>query len=182
MDINMNEFRQQDNTPFFTVSKYKLSVMYLATMGLYAIYWFYKNWKLQQPYMEKNIMPVWRASFSIFFTHSLFKRIRSTAEQNNINLNYNNNIMATLFVALMVLSSLLNQVTGSQNINILGITGLVLFVAGLYPLVLVQVTINQINNDPHGVFNDSFSALNYTFIVLGAIMWFLMITGLLISF
>ncbi|BDZ73038.1 hypothetical protein GCM10025856_07570 [Methylophaga marina] len=51
---------------YFSVSTTKLKWLYLATFGLYGIYWFYKNWKLQQPYIDDKIMPVMRGIFSIF--------------------------------------------------------------------------------------------------------------------
>ena len=69
---------------YFSVSPTKLKWLYLATFGLYGIYWFYKNWKLQQPYIDGKIMPVMRGIFSIFFAHALTKRIKQSMLRQDI--------------------------------------------------------------------------------------------------
>jgi len=82
-DLDQSEIQtrppDENETPFFPVSEGKLITLYILSFGLYGIYWFQQNWKRQQPMMDKKIYPVWRAVFSIFFTHSLFKRIDQQA-------------------------------------------------------------------------------------------------------
>lgn len=57
-----------DAPPFFPVSRLKLLVMFFSTLGLYQMYWLYKNWKMVRLRTdEKNIMPFWRAFFGVFF-------------------------------------------------------------------------------------------------------------------
>ena len=51
----------QGQPAFFAVSPLKLIVMSTATLGIYELYWFYKNWKLIKQRTESNIMPFWRA-------------------------------------------------------------------------------------------------------------------------
>ena len=90
----------------FPVSEGKLLTLYLLSFGLYGVYWFYKNWKLQQPSMDKKIYPLLRAIFSIFFAHSLFKRINEQASKLEKKHRFNANFMATLYVVTIVLSHL----------------------------------------------------------------------------
>ena len=167
---------------YFTVSTYKLSVMYIMTLGLYAVYWFYKNWSLQKPLMEKKISPVWRSIFSIFFTHSLFERIRVSAEQKNIVTEYSYRHMATLFVVLMVLGNIIGAFERGDTFGVISIISFFLLMVGVYPLCVIQNTVNSINDDPYGVFNNEMTFVNYVFIVIGAVMWFFIAIAVLVNF
>lgn len=175
-------FSETGERHYFTVSQYKLSVMYLMTLGLYAVYWFYKNWKLQQPLMDKKISPVWRSIFSIFFTHSLFDRVRVSADQQNTVSKYSYSFMATLFVSLVVVSNILGNIESGDVVGVITIVGLFLSVVALYPLYVIQGIVNNINKDPHGVFNNEMTLINYAFIVIGAVMWFFIAIAALANF
>ena len=36
------------NADFYVVSLRKFYLLYIATLGGYVVYWFYRNWKLQK--------------------------------------------------------------------------------------------------------------------------------------
>src|SRR5689334_3319399 len=59
---------------FYVVSPMKFLIMMVGTMGLYTLYWFYKNWSLLNR-KHKAYWPVMRAVFAIFFTHALFREV-----------------------------------------------------------------------------------------------------------
>jgi hypothetical protein len=61
---------------FFSVSLLKFSVMSTCTLGLYELYWFYKNWKLIKTRERSKINPTIRAIFSYIFCFSLISKIR----------------------------------------------------------------------------------------------------------
>lgn len=63
--------------PFFATSITKLVVMSVCTLGLYELYWFYKNWQRIKAREGLDIRPFWRAFFAVFFCYSCFSRIRS---------------------------------------------------------------------------------------------------------
>jgi len=180
------------DTVFFPVSEGKLITLYILSFGLYGVYWFYKNWKLQQPGMDKKIYPVWRAIFSIFFTHSLFKRINQQASHLKTEHRFNANALATFFVITIVISNVLDRVFGaaqpSGNLpsslmnNSIIITSLVIFILSVIPLVKAQATVNRINNDMLGYLNHKFNLWNYVLIALGSISWILIMLGLLFDF
>ena len=69
---------------FFTTSTTKLVLMCICTFGFYQLYWFYKNWVIIKNPTGQNIMPFWRALFSIFWCYSCFKHIKNFGEKNNI--------------------------------------------------------------------------------------------------
>ncbi len=68
-----NELTDGSKCEFFPTSQRKLVVLFIVTFGAYPVYWFYKNWALYKKNAEKKIMPLLRAIFYIFFTHSLFR-------------------------------------------------------------------------------------------------------------
>ena len=57
------ELSPGNTVEFFPVSEGKLITLYILSFGLYGIYWFYKNWKLQQKKIDKKIIPILRAVF-----------------------------------------------------------------------------------------------------------------------
>ena len=180
------------DTLFFPVSEGKLITLYILSFGLYGVYWFYKNWKLQQPKMDKKISPVWRSIFSIFFTHSLFRRIDQQASHLKTEHRFNANMLATFFVVTLIASNVLDRIFGTPHpadnltdnfmSNSIIITALVLFVVSVIPLVKAQATVNRINDDMLGYLNHKYSLWNYLLIVLGAIFWILIVLGLLFDF
>jgi len=181
-----DSLNDQDHTPaFFPVSEGKLITLYILSFGLYGFYWFYKNWQLQQPKMEKKISPFWRATFSMFYTHALFRRIDESARELEQKHKFNANTLATLFVAAVIVGNLLDR--GSMNSSILTsitsnsviITSLVLFIVSVYPLLKVQATVNRINNDMLGYLNHKYSIWNYLLIILGIVFWLMLVMSML---
>jgi hypothetical protein len=65
---------------YFYTPPIRLLVLSCITMGLYQIYWFYKNWAaVKKATGIKGMYPFWRAFFTVLFCWSLFKRIRHDA-------------------------------------------------------------------------------------------------------
>ena len=175
-----------ENQPeFFPVSEGKLITLYILSFGLYGVYWFYKNWKLQQPKMDKKIFPVMRAIFSIFFTHALFNRINKCAKGLDQKHKFNANLLATFFVTAVIVGNLLDRVSMSTSIlenlsnTTVIIASLVIFILSVYPMAVVQATVNRINNDMLGYLNHKYSLWNYLLIALGAVSWLIIALGLL---
>lgn len=188
-DIQQDPLENNNDTEssleYFPVSEGKLMTLYILSFGLYGIYWFYKNWKLQQPKMDKKIFPLLRAIFSIFFTHSLFNRINKSAEHLEQKHKFNANLLATFFVAAVVLGNLLDRISASTGVlenlsnNTIIISSLVIFLLSAYPLAAVQATVNRINNDMLGYLNHKYSMWNYLLIAFGVIIWVILALGLL---
>ena len=166
---------------FFPVAPGKLAVMYILTFGLYGVYWFYKNWRLQEPYLNKKINPALRSIFYIFFTHSLFRIIKRAAESKGIETNWHADMWATFFVATTILSNIMDrapsQLAATAYLNIIGLT--LVFVL-VMPLYKAQELVNMINDDPGGALNRNFTIYNYIFIALGGIVWVMAAMGMLV--
>jgi hypothetical protein len=170
---------------YFPVSEGKLMTLYILSFGFYGVYWFYKNWKLQQPKMDKKIFPLMRAIFSIFFTHSLFNRINRSADNLEKKHKFNANLLATFFVVAVIVGNLLDRIaynTGMLEIlssNTVIIISLIIFMFSVYPLAAVQSTVNRINNDMLGYLNHRYSLWNYLLIALGVTFWVMLALGML---
>jgi hypothetical protein len=63
---------QTTKMEFYAVSQKKFLIMYIGTLGLYSVYWFYKHWSLYKKSENEEMWPIMRSIFQIFFTHSLF--------------------------------------------------------------------------------------------------------------
>ena len=183
--VEDSHFSEEHQIAYFPVSEGKFITLYILSFGLYGVYWFYKNWKLQESKMDKKIYPVWRAIFSIFFTHALFKRIDQSASHLEKQHKFNANALATFFVAAIIVSNILENLAGNSGalLNISGnsiiIISLALFLVSTYPMVKVQATVNRINNDMLGYLNHKYSLWNYVLITLGLLIWIMIALGLL---
>lgn len=171
---------------FFPVSEGKLITLYLLSFGLYGIYWFYKNWQLQQAMMDKKIYPLIRAIFSIFFVHALFRRIDSQASHLHRDHRFNAGLYAIFFIVTVVLSNLFDYALGSDQPadivnNTLIIVSLLLFALSTIPVVKAQATANRVNGDLLGYLNYRYSLWNYLLIATGSVMWIMILAGLVFN-
>ncbi len=163
---------------FFPTSQKKLVILFIATFGAYPVYWFYKNWELQKKYGEK-VMPLLRAIFYIFFTHSLFRRVEDAAMRKGISISWSAGPLAAIFVILTIVSSILDRTAeNSPTIGIVDYASLAIVFVLLGPIYMVQEVVNKINDDPQGRLNSSFSIYNFIFIIIGVLMWMLVGVGL----
>jgi hypothetical protein len=170
---------------FYVVSQRKLTILFLATLGLYAIYWFYKNWdryKDKWPYASEvgsTIWPVPRAVFSVFFVHSLYRKIKTHGQEKPPVTTWRNNQDAPLMVLFLLASSYLdhaaNKSIGSPYTDWLS---LAIVAPLLFQFVKAQNMINVSCGDPAGASNSDFSSANYAWIIGGGLCWILIVLGL----
>lgn len=55
--------------PFLVVSIRKFLLLYISTFGLYRVYWFYTNWRLQKQFNRETTWPVARTVLAVFFVY-----------------------------------------------------------------------------------------------------------------
>jgi hypothetical protein len=172
---------------FYVVSRKKLAILYLATFGLYGVYWFYKNWSNYKNCssdkfnVDRSIWPVARGIFSIFFTHALFREIKGYGRDKAALAEWNNGSLATQLVLFMIASNVLDRLSyrsiGSPYTDIASI----LIMAPLLGLLLsAQHMINVSCDDPDGESNSRLTNANYVWIALGLIFWFFVILGFIL--
>ena len=173
------EVARSNQYAFFSTSILKLTVLYIVTFGLYPIYWFYKNWASYKEYTGIKLKPALRSIFYIIFTHSLFQKINEKAVNQGIETKWNAYVLATVFVLLTIVSSVLDTISRkTSSIGMADYISFALMFILMWPLITVQRTVNSVNNDPSGEINSSFSFYNYVFILLGVLVWILAVVGL----
>ena len=60
---------------FFAVSILKLVLLSLCSLGLYQLYWFYKNWQYVKERERLSIRLAWRVAVPYFYCYQLFRRL-----------------------------------------------------------------------------------------------------------
>jgi hypothetical protein len=75
----VNNQVSHSTSAWFTVGEAKFVFMFVATFGLYQVYWFYRQWDHVRDTTGAKINPVARSIFSIVFCHALFKQILASS-------------------------------------------------------------------------------------------------------
>jgi len=91
---------------YFSVSTSKLVIMSICTLGLYEIYWFYKNWEHIKHQEQSNIMPFWRAFFAMIWAYSAFDYIRKNLGEEGLNTALYAGLAAIAFFVLNIMTRL----------------------------------------------------------------------------
>lgn len=155
------------DAPYFAVSILKLSVLSICTLGLYEMYWFYRNWtliKTRQPY---NISPFWRAVFGIFYCYSCFSHIARHGAALGHKPTFSPGPLATAWIICILIAYLP------------GIFLLLSFLAFIF-IIPVQSYANHVNQvvAPQHDRNAAFSAWNWVGIVIGGGFFILCVIGI----
>ncbi|MDJ0777867.1 MAG: hypothetical protein QNJ85_08390 [Gammaproteobacteria bacterium] len=166
---------------FYVVSKLKFAVLYLATLGLYEVYWFYRHWHQYRLYHGESLWPVPRAIFSIVFAYPLFRRFERRNAAAGDPVRWSPGVFAGLYILLYLVSNFaeLAAPEGEDAIAIL-----VAFVAMILALVLlqgVQDIVNRAVGDPDASVNRRFSVANIAWITVGLLFWSMTLIGLAIG-
>lgn len=170
---------------FFVVSTRKLTVLFLATLGVYSIYWFYKQWEAYKDGSDFDsdagkMWPVMRALFPMFFVFSLLRRLREEGLHHEEMVRWNTVPMASALTALLLISKALDRAASkSLGSPITDMLALVMLLPLLAYFLSVQDKVNLVCDDPEGAGNARFSKANYAWIALGAVLWLLVILGML---
>lgn len=170
----------QSAPAFYVVSPHKFAMLYLLTFGLYAVYWFYKNWRCHSDFTGERVTPVLRGLFAIFFVHALFERVAGRLVWAGIRTGWRSGGHATLLVSLFLVDAILSAIASrgfgspiSDLLSILNLFPLYAFMAR------AQHYINLACGDPDGSQNDRLTFANYVWIVLGMLLWLSTVIGFL---
>ena len=168
---------------FFTVSPTKLMTMLWATSGLYAIYWFYKNWALYKQYSRRSIWPIPRTLLGLIFVPSLFCKLDRTLREREKGaipfwwgyaalLILNGLMPVLLSFCIGLVQSLRGQAsTGLSAGQLFALSFLTLLIHSLI-LLRVQHFINVLNDDSSGRTNAGLTKANWLWIAIGLLYWY----------
>jgi hypothetical protein len=156
----------RDQPSCFPVSLLKLTVMSIATLGIYELYWFYKNWNLIKQREKIKMAPFWRAFFAYLFCYQCFSDIRAQAAS----LGLRQSLPAGPLAVGWIITSLLWKLPDPY--------WFVSFFSFVF-ILPVQALANRVNAritsdyDP----NQEFTGWNWAGVVVGAIILTLAILG-----
>lgn len=151
----------------YYLSTWRFLFLSVISLGLYPIWWIYKEWKFFKQKDGLDIWPAARALFSIFFILSLIKSINNYALEKNIS----KNVSSTYGIIFILLS-----LTGRfpEPYYLISILMCLPLIPVLELSNYVKIRDEQINAIETKRFNSKQIAL----IVVGAIFWLLLIIGL----
>ncbi len=137
-DVTVDDGRAK----FFYVSEGRFLLMALATLGLFETYWSYKNWQYIKQRDGLDIMPIWRAIFALFFTHSLMNSIQTDKELNAVEApTFSGNSLATIWIVL----NLIGNISGRFEDVTVNALGIIVAVPSFLCLLPAQKYINSVN-------------------------------------
>jgi len=163
----MEESLAQDtdtNNAYYVVGSLKLALLSMCTLGLFDLYWFYRNWKTIKTNLDLNIMPFWRAFFSPLWGWSLATHINSEADS----LDASPAISAFIFGSLYFVLSVLWRVPDPY-----WLVSTFTFV----PILLLQNTVHSLNG-AYGTVDASlfrFNIWNWMGVVIGGAFFTLIV-------
>ena len=88
--------------PFFPVSTGKFVSMAICTLGIYELYWCYKNWKRIRARTGEALSPFWRAFFAPLWGFALFRQIRDHQEGLGTSVSWSAGALGTLYLVLNI--------------------------------------------------------------------------------
>jgi hypothetical protein len=174
-DLTTVESSQQ---PLYVVSTKKFWIMMVTTLGLYSVYWFYRNWKQYKLAVRDDVWPIPRAIFNIFFTHSLCRFVSDRIRRDGISYDWSPGAIATTYVVFVLIERVADRMNRGPNPEVLlDIAGIVALFAAVLMLWRIQLAINVACHDGRGESNDHLSAANYAWMAVGLVLVALFIVG-----
>ena len=157
--------------PFYVVSTRKFIILFFATMGMYQLFWFFKNWNLYRHSANASLWPVPRALFAFFFTHALFRRVAQHNPEHAMEA-WNPGGNAWQVVGLMVASMVLDRMAERAiAVPVTGWGSLLILIPLALAYTPVQDQINARCGDPAGRGNDALTGANIAWCVFGVLLW-----------
>jgi hypothetical protein len=158
---------------YYAVSPLKVVLYSLATVGIFELYWLYKQWKAVRAQTGWDVSPFWRMWFSIFYTGSLFSRIRLDAAEVGVAGTTSTGALNAVFIICSLIGGLTSRLSGA--------VGSVWFLSFLsvVPLAIMQGEINRYlaRITPGRDLNAGFGVGGVLLVVTGALLWILVIAG-----
>ena len=168
---------------YYVVSMGKFTLLYLATHGLFGLYWFYKNWSLEQGRTQQRLFPLLRTVFAPVFVLNLFQRIFRREQEKGQQYNWNPQFLGVFYVAIffvdMVIGSSISNGKLSPKWMLLNFP---LILSHYYIFYKVQLVCNRISNDPYGKQTTVINSTNVLWIIFGFFLWFVNLQMLYAAF
>ena len=149
----------------------------ILTLGIYEIYWFYKNWEAVKKHEGLKISPIGRAILTIFYCNSLFKKVLESAKSQGYQTSYSPGWLAITYILLLMIGNALGRAeTSDPGLNFIW---LIIALCPFIPLLSVQKAINFNNKKIIGNSDQKreFSGGEVILIIVGLIWFVLVLIG-----
>lgn len=160
-------------TSFYVVSPKKFLILFVGTVGMYQLYWFYKNWKCYSESSQEKLRPFWRAIFMVFYIHAFYKLLGEKITKADETYEWKAGFFALIGIIAIVMAAIASQLSlrevGSPLTDVFG-TIVFPAIAG-WTMFQAQKVGNLLCGDPLGKQNDLLTVLNYFWLALGAIYY-----------
>jgi hypothetical protein len=154
---------------FLNISVGRLIGMMLASGGIYAAYWIYRNWRFVKERTGEGMWPFWRGIFGIFWIHPLLVKVRdaSVGHERQVG-TLSPGALSAGFIVCVILSAIM----GRSNQPAVFLVSLLLGYVGYSMLIPAQVLVNRL----HTVVAPTappypFSAGHVVCVCIGALGW-----------
>ncbi len=166
---------------FYVVSPRKLLILFFATSGLYAVYWFWRNWKQLRDARNLEIWPIPRGFFSIFFAHALNREIDEALGRARVSHTWSPSSVASIYVTFTVIGNIADRVASRLVVSpYLDLVSIACLIPIGYSLVQAQAAANAASADLEGAGNHSLTLANWAWVALGAVLWLLVLAAFLL--
>ncbi len=168
-DLRMPAVREP---AFYTVSDGKFFTLFFASLGLYLVYWSWKNWRRYQRATGAKVSPLARGLLPLFFTHALLFRAEELLHERGMHWTEPPEVWANRFVMATVMGVIFNGLARNDIGNPLTDLGCLamLVVQGLAVCKSQQV-LNFAADDPLGESNARLGLVDYLCLVPGVLVW-----------
>ena len=162
---------------YFSIPPKRLAILSILTLGIYEIFWFYKNWEAIKKAEQQKISPLGRAIFTVFYCHGFFKKVLQSAKKHGYGDSYSPGILATVYIILLLVGNGLSRI---ENTTFgLDILWLIIAISSFIPLLYIQKAINFNNSKIVQNFdrNRKFSKGEIILTIIGVIWFGLVVLG-----
>lgn len=162
---------------YFSIPPKRLALLSVLTLGLYEIFWFYKNWEAIRKAEQQKISPLGRAIFTVFYCHGFFKKVLQSAKKQGYSDSYSPGMLATVYIILLLVGNGLSRIENSTfGLDVLW---LLIAISSFIPLLSIQKAINFNNSKIVPNFDRSrkFSRGEIILTVIGVIWFELVVLG-----
>lgn len=165
----------ESRTEFPVVSMSKFTVLFFATAGLYAFFWFYMAWRAYQRETQRGVFCAGRTVFAVFFVHELFAQIERKNQQQEQPYLWSPAAKAWTFIFGGIFQFIVYGLTdpnAGPQFTLTLVVSIVSTAIQYYAMYSAQLVINRNAGDPYGTSNKRLNIGNRIFLIFGLYFWF----------
>lgn len=167
-----------DTKEFYVVGEKKAVVLFVGTLGLYTVYWFYQHWA---QYKQKHGESLWapmRAIFFIFFTYNLFLEFERAAREKVKDFTFHPGVLALALIITTVVERVASRYSPEDEfIPLIDLLGFIFMPLQAWVIFKAQIAANLACDAVGGEGNTHYTAANIIWLILGGLLWAIVLAG-----